>query len=277
MSPTRAAALVFLPTLTFAAVLIAGSASKLRAAASEAPVARCVGVMVNPPLVDAAAESASGMPLLAFQNSMAKTKLAFVVENPGGGIVGFARDESLLEMFADSTGQPLFDPDSAFSPFGFSERIIRDGKRLALELDGDAAPREGATHIRVKGELGVRIAHERQTVRSKPTRIAAGESFSAGPFELKVLRAEDSSWGEGYDIELETNSNLRVVISYALVTGEGDRVELRPTSTMTFMDKTQITLEAPDEVKSGSFEFVAWKGAQVVQVPFDTRVRVGIE
>ena len=277
MSPTRAAALVFLPTLTFAAVMIAGSAPKLRAASSDAPVARCVGVMVNPPLVESEGESASGMPLLAFQNSMAKTKLAFVVENPEGGIVGFARDESSLETFADSTGQPLVNPDSAFSPFGFSERIIDDGARLALELDGDTAPSEGATHIRVKGDLGVRIAHDKETVKSKPARFAAGESFTAGSFEMNVLRAEDSSWGEGYDIELETSSNLRVVISYAVITSQGDRIALRPTSTMTFMDKTQITLEAPDEIESGTFEIVAWKGAQVVQVPFDARVRVGIE
>lgn len=277
MSPTRAAALVFLPTLTFAAVMITGAAPRLRAADSGAPVARCVGVMVNPALEEHEAETDDGTPLLAFQNSMARTKLALVVESPGGGIVGFARDDSSLATFEDSTGQKLHDPTSPFGPFGFSERIIKDGERLALELDGDAAPNEGATHIHLKGELGVRIAHEKRVVKSKPVRIRAGESFTAGAFEMNILRAEGSSWGEGYDIELETNENLEVVISYALIGEDGARIELRPTSTMTFMDKTQITLEAPGEVKSGSFEILAWVGAKVVRVPFDARVRVGIE
>lgn len=270
MSLARTAALVFLPTMTFGAVLMLGSVKPLQAASKNFPVATCVGVMINPILDDAE----SGMAQHAFQGVMSETKLAMVVHSPTGGIVGFDREESKVAEFTDSTGKSLL-ADSAFGPFGFSNRVLSGGDRLALELDGAGLPAPDATWVTAKGLIAIRIAHEKGLWTSESIAIDANTLLDVGPFEFKILRAEKSSWSDGYEIEVETKSAVDTLTGITAIDDTGERYELRTTSTMSFMGTSRLTLESKSKLLSARFEIEAWKNARTQKVPFSAKMRIG--
>jgi len=271
MSLARTAALVFLPTMTFGAVMVLGSIKPLEAASRDLPTATCVGVMINPILDDVE----GGMPQHAFQGTMAETKLALVVESPKGGIVGLAKEGSKVTEFVDSTGKSMLDKNSPFGPFGFSNRILDEGRRLALELDGSAMHSADATWISAKGLIAVRIAHEKGTWTSERTTIAPNSLVDVGPFDFKVLRAEKSTWNDGYEIEVETKDDVSNLTAIVAIDDAGERHELRTTSTMSFMGTTRLTFESESEILSAEIEVEAWKNADTKKVPFRVKVRVG--
>lgn len=270
MSLARTAALVFLPTMTFGAVLVLGSVKPLQAASRNLPVATCVGVMVNPILDDAE----SGMAQHAFQGVMSETKLAMIVHCPTGGVVGFDREQSEVAEFTDSTGKSLLQ-DSAFGPFGFSNRVLSGGDRLALELDGAGLPAEDATWVAAKGLIAVRIAHEKGLWTTDPITIESNALLDAGPFEFKILRSEKSSWSDGYEIEVETKSAVDTLTGITAIDDAGERHELRTTSTMSFMGTSRLTFESKSKLLSAQFEIEAWKNAQTQKVPFSAKMRIG--
>lgn len=270
MSLTRTFAIVLLPTLTFGAVVLTGSVDPLRAAGRAAPKASLSGVMVSS-VVDAADPD---MPQLAFQGTQHPTRLALVVDDPSGGIVGFDRDASSVESFADSTGRSLLDPESPFSPFGFAERILDGGSRIALELDGALTPADDAAWIEARGEVAVNIAHEKGTWTSERTPMTARTKITCGPYTFEVLRSEPSRWGEGHEFELRTKDPVQHVIAWALVDGT-ERHELQRSSTMSFNGTSQITLQCEDGATAGSLEIEAWKNPRAVRVPFSLKARVG--
>lgn len=272
MIATRTAALVLLPTLSFVAVLMAGGAAPLRAAARSGPSATVVGVTVNPVIGDRDAD----FPQHAFQGTQDQTRLAIVIDSPSGGLVSFDRDGSTVEVFADSTGQGLTDPDSPFSPFGYGERIVDDGQRLAFEVNGAQVPADGARWVEVKGLAAVRIAHQRVTWRAERAPLTKGSEWIAGPHAFEVLRFGESSWGEGYEVELRTKDEVATIIEWALVDG-AERHPLERTSTMSFNGTSQITLRCDQELSAGALELVAWKDPKTVRVPFAAKVRVGLE
>ncbi|MEM8709324.1 MAG: hypothetical protein AAGG01_00115 [Planctomycetota bacterium] len=272
MSHLRAASLILLPTLTLGAVLVAGSTGPLKAAAGERPTARLSGVMVNP-VID---EGAEIMPAQAFQGSLAQTKLSLVVEAPSGGIIGFDREGSSVASFVDSAGKSLLDDGSAFGAFGFSERVLKGGRMLALEVEGAEAPTEKATSVQAEGEVHVRMAHEQATYLSEPRAFKKGVTLEAGPFQFEVERLGEAQWGEGFEIEVKSTNDLGAVVGYTLVGADGTRYVLDVQSMISWGETSQMTLQIDEEVTRGSLEVVAWRNAKIVRVPFRVRARVGI-
>lgn len=280
MSYTRAICFVFLPLLTAATVVLSGSSSTLDAAAREAAAstpaaatARLAGVIVNP---EVGPKGEYG-PTLAFQNSMNQTALSIRVAAPRGGLIGFMPEDSAAEVFADSTGKVLYDPEGMFGAFGMGGRIIDDGAAIVVELEGEHAPAANATSIRAKGTIAVRQAFTKGTFASQSVAFQKGTNLKAGPFSMEVLGAEDASWGDGWDIEFKTKDDVDSIVTWAIKTPSGERIELDRVSTMTFMGTCQLTARAPKKVESGVLELVAWKDARVIEVPFDVKARVGQE
>lgn len=280
MSPFRASTFFLLPTLTLSSVLLTGSAEPLRAAATRAtppiePGARLVGVMVNPEI--APQDEDGGFPNLAFQGTMGMTKLAIVVDDVDGGLIALDRDGCEVATFTDDRGRTLFDEDSPFPPFGFGERVLKNGHRLALELEGAYAPTRGAKTITATGTLAVRSAHERATSTRALVDCKKGAKLASGSYEFRVQSNGEAQWGDGYELELETTDDLGAVISYAAVTEKGTRIELDVRSTMTFAGKSQIGLFSDVPVGAAKLEVVAWKDARVRRVPFSVRAMIGME
>lgn len=273
MSLFRATALVLLPTLCVGAVILTGSARPLQAAASNQPSAELVGVMVNREVAD----SGSDMPQLAFQGTFARTKLALAINSPTGGLIGLDRDASKVGMFADDTGQVLADTSSNFNLFGFGERILSEGNRLTIELDGNEAPAENAKVVRAQGVLVVRIAHETRTWTSESAAAAKGTSYEVGPFTFKVLETGEASWGEGYEIECETQADLDSIIKFEAVAPDGTVHELNRVSTMTFGDTSRVTFVSKVELKTAALRAEAWHGAKKVRVPFNVKAGVALK
>lgn len=271
MSHLRAASLVLIPTLTIGAVLVAGSTGPLEAAAGERPSAHLSGVMVNP-VID---EGAEHMPAQAFQGTLAQTKLSLVVEAPQGGIIGFDREASGVASFVDSTGASLLDADSAFGAFGFGERVLKGGRLLAIEVEGTEAPSGKATSVSAEGEVHVRIAHDQATHLSEPRSFKKGTTLEAGPFKFDVQRLGKAQWGDGYELEVKSTSDLGAVVGYTAIGSGGTRYVLDVQSMISWGDTSQMTLQMDEEVTSGSLEVVAWKNAKVVKVPFRVKARVG--
>lgn len=278
MTLLRAASFVLLPTLTLGTVVLTGSARPLRAAARAlptAPTARIVGVMVNPALIES--DDSNGFPTLAFQGTMAQTKLAIVVESAEGGIIGLDRDASEVASFSDDTGKSLLEEDSAFGPFGFGDRVLDEGRILAVEVDGKHAPAAAAKSIAAKGSLAVRVAHEKRTVTSEKAEWKKGAEIVAGEFAFSVEANRKAEWGDGFELELQTNGDLAHVVSYVAIEADGTRTELDQNSSMTFGNTTRITLRSDAQVAGGQLEVLYWHGAKVVDVPLEVRAAAGFE
>ncbi|MEE2940129.1 MAG: hypothetical protein VX460_07090 [Planctomycetota bacterium] len=270
MSLTRTFALVLLPTLTFGAVVLTGSIEPLRAAGRAAPTVSLSGVMVSD-VVDA---SDANLPERAFRGTQHGTCLALLVGDPGAGIVGFDRDASAVEAFVDSTGRSLLDPDSEASPFGFTERLLGDSGRLALELSGARTPADRATWVQARGAVAVTIAHHKASWSSDRVSIEAGATIRCGPYTFQVTRAETPRPGEGLELELRTRDAAEHVTSWALVDGDAHH-ELRRSSTMSFDGTSRITLRCPVAPGAAALLVEAWTDPRAVRVPFSLKARVG--
>ena len=272
MSLVRAASIVLLPTLTLGAVVLSGSANSVRAAASARPTAPVAGVMINR-TIDREGED---MPDLAFQGTFARTKFAIVVDNPQGGIIGVDRDASSIAQFLDDTGKSLVNENGPWGPFGFGERIVKGGTRVALELESQEAPAKDAKFVNAAGQIAVRIAHEKRTSTSQSGVFAKDAVFECGPYTLTVMNEGPSQWGEGHEIEFQTNDDLDSVIRYWIIDAEGNEVALEPMSTMTFGETSRITLVCESQQTAGRLSIEAWHDAKTKKVPFDVTAAVGL-
>lgn len=272
MSLVRAASLVLLPTLTLGAVILSGTAEPLRAAAQSMPKARLAGVMVN----HAIDRESDDMPDLAFQSTFARTKFAIVIDNPDGGIIGISREASTIKQFVDDTGKSLVDPDNPFGPFGFGERIVQDGNRVALELESKMAPATGAKFVNAQGSIALRTAHEKSTMTSKTGLFKKGAEFDCDTITFTVISEGTAQWGEGFEIEFETNENIDAIIKYTIIQPDGTEVALEPMSTMTFGTTSRITLNTKQRQATGRLSLEAWTDAKVTQVPFNVSAAVGM-
>ncbi|QDV06524.1 hypothetical protein Poly30_20340 [Planctomycetes bacterium Poly30] len=274
MNALRAATFVLLPTLSLAAVVITGSIRPLQAAARALPTASAAGIMVNHPI----AEDENGMPSLAFQGTLARTRVALVVDSPEGGIIGFDRDTSKVTRFEDSTGKSLVDPGSPFSPFTYGSRIVQDGRRLALEIESQQAPAPGASSVLASGTIDVSIAHEKQTHLSPPMYLEAGSAIEAGPFQMTIQAFEPSTWGDGFELRVGTNSALTEITRIAAVLEDGRRIPLERRSTMSFNDATELTLSCETDLGTrAAIEIEAWDNPRRRTVPFKIEARVGLK
>ncbi len=274
MNATRAATVILLPTLTLAAIILAGSAKPLQAAARALPTASVAGIMVN----HSVAESHNGMPALAFQGTQSKTRLAIVVESPEGGIIGFNRDSSEVLTFGDSTGQSLIDPKSPFGPFAFGERVVQGGQRLVVELGSDEAPNANASTVSATGRIDVQIAHEKRRHKSTPFALKPGEVIEVGPYELTVKAYAKSSWNDEYELELSTGAPIEMFTEVVAILGDGTRLELDTRSTMSFDGTTQVSYATETPLKGRvSLEVETWHEPKVRRVPFRVEARVGMK
>lgn len=274
MGLTRIAAIAFLPTLTVSTVLMMGSSEPLRAAAAGAPTARVTGVLVNPE-VDEPGEYG---PTLAFMTGSTRMKIGLLVESPKGGLIGFDHGASEVATFEDSEGNLLHDPKAHFGPFSMMDRVLADGAAIAIDLDGIRTPSPAATSVRARGTLRVRQAFNKATFTA-PGRVpfTKGTSVKVGPMTLEILGSAKSSWGDDFELEVKTNDDISGVISWAVETPTGGRIELRPGSSMTMGKLTQLSLRSKVKLESGILSAEAWTDAKVVDVPFDVGVRVGVE
>ncbi len=278
MTLLRAATLVLLPTLTVSAVLLTGSAEPLQAAAKalpQKPTARLAGVMINPRIIEG--DDENGFPALAFQGTMSETKLALVVELDAGGIIGLDREQSEVTKLSDDLGRSLLDPNSPFSAFGFGERVLDGGRRLVLEIEGKNAPSPVATALAAHGVLAVRVAHEQRTVASEAAEWKKGRSIASGPFGFAVEDSGEAEWGGGYELELQTQSDLTPIVSYIAVLSDGARVELDQRSTMTFGNTTRISLHSEVPLEAGQLEVTYWHDSKLSRVPFQVSATVGFK
>lgn len=274
MNALRAATIVLLPTLTLAAVIITGSARPLRAAASALPTASAAGIMVNYPID----QDVDGMPSLAFQGTFSKVRLAIVVDNPDGGIIGFDAESSKVTRFADDTGKSLLDPASPFGPFAYGDRIVQDGRRIALELESPVAPAQGAESVTASGTIDIRIAHEKRTYTSQPTPLDEGQVAKCGPMKMTIKSFGSSSWNDEFELRVVTETSLAAITEITAILGDGRRVALSQRSTMSFNGTTDVTLACDTDLgEAPKIEIEAWHGAKVRRVPFTIEASVGLD
>ena len=274
MNALRASIIVLLPTLILATVIITDTSGPLQAAAKSMPTARAAGIMVNYPVAD---REENGMPALAFTGTMSKTRLALVIDNPEGGIIGFRRESSKTTTFADNTGKSLQQADSAFGPFAFGERIVQDGKRLILTLESDEAPMVDARSIEAAGVIDITVAHEKKTYTTQMVPAVKGHGLQAGPIRMTIHGYEKSDWNDGMELTVETRWNVDAITKYTALLEDGTRSELRRTSTMSFNGKTNLSLASKvDLSETFALEIETWHNPQQLQVPFKVEASVGL-
>jgi hypothetical protein len=219
-----------------------------------------------------------GMPSLAFQGTLSRTRLALVVDSPEGGIIAFDRDSSKVSRFADSTGRSLVDPESPFGPFAYGSRIVQDGRRMALEIESQIAPAPSATSVIAAGTIDVSIAHEKRTYLSPAVLLEDGSLVKAGPIQMTIKSFEPSSWGDGFELRAITEASLTEIIRITAILEDGQRVPLEQRSTMSFNGTTDVTLSCETHLgERAAIEFEAWHDSKTRRVPFEIRANVGLK
>lgn len=235
------------------------------------PSVRPVGVMVN----SATSLSNKDSEDLAFFGTFAKTRIAFELTYPKGGLIDLRREESRLTLFRDDQGSDLLMEDDFMGPFEMLPRISEDARHLVFVVASTATPHAEATRLSVEGSVSVFVADETVVYDSDPIVLAAGARFEVGPYGFEVSSTGASDWSEGWSVSLDTKQDPSAVVRYLLIDGD-EEIELRETMTWSSMGSWQKTLEADAEPGEVVFRVESWKDPQVVEIPLRASAGLGL-
>jgi hypothetical protein len=241
------------------------------------PAVRVAGLQLQRPLTRPSEFGGTS----AFFGSDDRVRLALefdltqVAGAAGKQVVEFQSDASRLTRFVDDRGTALVGDRSFGGPFDMQSRISEDGRGLLVTVLGNGVPERGARTIEAEGMLAVLCAGTRAIETSEAVKLTLGSKFTVGgiPFEVGETGAaqfDASRWS----LELATDADLGAVLSWALVTAEGEVVALDESMTWVMNGRTSKTLVAPRAFEQAALRIERWTDAATVEVPF--RVTTGV-
>lgn len=233
---------------------------------------RSVGLMVNAPTGGGSAD----FPDLAFMGTFEKTRVALLLEHPAGGLIDLVPDASSLTVFRDDRGTDLRKQDAPFGPFEMMPRVAEDGRSLVFVVPSETLPDARASRLTVQGVVAALAAESTQVHRSEPAAIEDGAALTAGPWSFQLSEVGPSQWGDGWSLTLNSRTDVSTVVRYALVDGAGAEIALDVSMTMSGGGSWQQTLESAQAVERGSLLVESWKDPEVVRVPFEVSLGLGL-
>ncbi len=258
---------------------ISTSLSKPVAGAVESPPAVYpVGIMINSPThTGADPESDDTFAVdLAFYGTFEKTRLALELVFPKGGIIELKNEESELTVFEDDKGTDLRKTDQFFGPFEMMPRVAEDGRHLVFVAGSDKLPYPTASKLAAKGKVAVLVADQAESFKVENVKVAEGTTFSVAGFDFEIREVGASEWGEGYSLTLVTKTDPGPIVSYGMIDGEGQSIELRPTMSMSGGGSWQQTLDYDRPVEVAAFVVEAWQDPELLSIPFEVSAGLGL-
>jgi hypothetical protein len=206
-------------------------------------------------------------PFQAFDDGV---KLAFIVNQPAGGIIGFELDESVVETFADDKGTKLFASGGFKNGFGSFPRVSADGKAGIFTLEGTVAPAAGATKVIAKGKVLMKAATKKETVKAGAVAKSAKLTCKALTIEVKGMEKA----GSDSRISLTCSENMDSIVEANWLDASGKKLESEGAGSGSFGFGGKKTYTRDYSVKGtpATVEFVMWSDMKITEVPFEAGI-----
>ncbi len=149
----------------------------------------------------------------------AGVKLAFAVDYPGRVLDVRARE---VTSFRDDKGTDLGNGEPARRlPREKAYVISSTGTAVAIPVESSQTPAEGATAIRVKGTVTLRVGTGTKEVKGAAMALRAGETLETTAGRLRLTRALQSRQGGGFDLVFTPVDGLEGIQGLHLATEDG--------------------------------------------------------
>jgi hypothetical protein len=220
---------------------------------------------------------------LPFFGTQAVTRVALemdLAKHPEGAdlrIVSMVPESSTVSRFVDDLDTELTLEDSFGSLYEMNTNLSEDGLGLAVFVGSAVKTHPRASRLIVEGSLALLCASEKGTITSDSAPLAVGSNLSVEGYEFELTSSGASDWEEGkWNFELKTTDSLDSVISWSLVTEDGEVIELGESMTWSSGDTINKTLTAPKEFAAGALQLEIWSDGQVLQVPYSLSSGIGM-
>ncbi len=220
---------------------------------------------------------------LPFFGTQAMTRVALEMdltkhaEGAGLRIVSMVSESSTVSRFFDDFDTELTLEDSFGSPYEMNTNLPEDGLGLTVFVGSAVKTHPRASRLIVEGSLALLCASEKGTISSDQVSLVVGSTFSVEGYEFELTSSGANEWEEGmWNIELQTTGSLDSVISWSLVTEDGEVIELSESMTWSSGDTISKTLTAPMEYATGSLQLEVWSDGRVLQVPYSLSSGLGM-
>ncbi len=214
---------------------------------------------------------------MPFAGSQAKVRLAIEYSHDADDLIDWVHGDCQVTSFQDDRGHDLLDHDDVFGPFEMMPNFSKDHRQLAFVLQSKTGLSTDASSVHAEGTLVLRRASERTTESSQPVYLETDSHVVCGPFDMEVAETGKSQWSDGWEVTLETRSDLSGVIAWFFTGEDGERVEITPASSMSGMGywSQSLTLPAAPNGK-GILEIEHWKEVREETVPFRVEAGLGL-
>jgi len=212
------------------------------------------------------------------------TTVAMLIQYPKGGLIEISKDESKFTEFSDDKGTKLDAVKSKFSresvSFSFPT-IAKDGKAAMVQAVVAGLPAKGATTLSLKGTIAAVVGSKKETVKSEAAMLKKGSTFKVGGLTLKVEEVGKPDFGDAaLSVTLDVKGDLDKVASWTFLKPDGSKIETKEagSSSMSFGASKQISMDfnLEEKVETAILQLELWLDREVVKIPVDLKVSVGM-
>ena len=236
------------------------------------PTVAAVGIMVNAPI----GGGSEAFPDLAFMGTFERTRVALRLAMPEGGLIDLVRADSTLSVFRDDQGTDLTKSENPFGPFEMSPRVADDGHSMVFVAPSDQLPAAGAARLHLTGEAAVLVATVKEIARQEGVRFEDGTAVVLGPHTFEITSTGPAQWGDGWSFTLTSKADLASIVTYSAVGLDGQEIELRRSMSMSGGGTWSQSLDCDHPIEEATLVLEYWKAPEVVRVPFDLQVGLGL-
>jgi hypothetical protein len=205
------------------------------------------------------------------------TKLEMSVTQPGKYILEIDTEATTLTSITDDKNTDLTKGYDKFPFLGwlnFPGERSKDGSRFLFLAEFPRAPADGATKVRLKGALVLRMGADEKTVEEKKVTVKEGKPAKVGPFEVGQGKA---FFSETAVVDfVSTTPGLKVV---AFSDKDGKPLTGKQVGHLSFTLNGKTTYTAQYEVKADLTELTVrvtyFAKVESVTVPLDVTVSAG--
>jgi hypothetical protein len=241
--------------------------------AKQAPTAQATGLSIRKPLPPKKKEG--------FVFSPAGTTLNVTISAPGRYIIGIDAKASKLDHFSDDK-QTKLNGSGLFTSSWLSDyvSILPDGEQCTAEIRGTNVPVKGAGKILAKATLILKCGAGEKASEKKEIAMKKDTAVAVGAFSLRVT-GEGSNFGGG---SVAIVSETRNVKSAEFFDAKGNAIKTVGTPFWSpFFGggdgkmRQALTYHLPKKIDAVSVKFTYFDKVEMVSVPFDLRVGIGLD
>lgn len=210
------------------------------------------------------------------------TTTVLMCSPPTGFVLGFDRQQSSVNGFADERGNDLaVEPRS-----GFSQRIrfsvggySADRRHAMIEIFGAGVPYANANSFKTVGELVFILARKKEIHVYKNLPLKTGQEIVVGDHSIALKEVRPLASGRtGLDVVVFANGKIGDMRFFDVEDNpiSARKVAFNSVNSEKLVSKIETTWRLPEEIDVATVEVDEWKDVEKVMVRFDVRVSVGL-